>query len=65
MNIYDAIENVCEKCGQHMSYPYWATNGYTCIKCGYTEKQKTHSEVEDEAFNEAITHSWNLPEVTK
>ena len=48
MNIYDAIENVCEKCGQQMSYPYWATNIYTCIRCGYTEKQKTHSEVEDE-----------------
>ena len=42
------IDNVCEKCGHHMSYPHWATNGYTCIRCGYTEKQKTHSEVEDE-----------------
>ena len=42
------IDNVCEKCGHHMSYPHWATNGYACIRCGYTEKQETHSDVEDE-----------------
>lgn len=48
------IDHVCEKCRHHMSYPHWATNGYMCIRCGYTEKQKTHSDVEDEAYEEWV-----------